>query len=257
MFALVRTLTTAKQQQGFSFILIDMKSAGVQVRPILTISGHHHTNEVFFNDVRVPVANLVGEENRGWDCAKFLLGNERTGIARVGLSKARIQEAKWLAMHQATRNGTLWDDAVFRQRFARLEIEIKATELTAMRYLDAAKHRPAGSPIPMSSILKIKGADTQQASAELMMKAAGPHVGPANWTDNEGEGVADALDDWSEGKASRFLQSRRFHLWRFERNSEKYSDQSSVGAVMNFDLTDEQNLLFRLAKNFADPAGRD
>ena len=94
IFALVRTSPTAKKQEGISFILIDMKSPGIEVRPILTIDGHHHTNEVFFTNVRVPASNLVGEENRGWDYAKFLLGNERTGIARVGLSKARLREVK-------------------------------------------------------------------------------------------------------------------------------------------------------------------
>ncbi|MBV9239728.1 MAG: acyl-CoA dehydrogenase family protein [Xanthobacteraceae bacterium] len=208
IFVLARTSPTAKKQEGISFILVDLKTPGVEVRPILTIDGHHYTNEVFFTNVRVPVANLVGEENRGWDYAKFLLGNERVGIARVGLSKARLREASMLAQRQLTRSGSLWTDRDFRQQFARLEIELKAVEMTAMRLLDSDKHREKGKPNPMSSVLKIKGAETQQRSAELLLKAAGPHAIPARW---EGNGAADAvetLNGWAEGKASTFFFSR-------------------------------------------------
>ncbi len=114
IFVLARTSPTAKKQEDISFILVDLKTPGVEVRPILTIDGHHYTNEVFLTNVRVPVANLVGEENRGRNYAKFLLGNERVGIARVGLSKARFREARILAKRQLTRSGSLWTDRDFR-----------------------------------------------------------------------------------------------------------------------------------------------
>ena len=208
IFALVRTSPTAKKQEGISFILIDMKSPGIEVRPILTIDGHHHTNEVFFTNVRVPVSNLVGEENRGWDYAKFLLGNERTGIARVGLSKARLREAKRLASLQETPSGTLWNDRDFRQRYARIDVELKAVEIMAMRLLDAEKHREKGKPNPLSSVLKIKGAETQQRAAELMLKAAGPHAIPARWAGNLATDPVGALNALAEGKASTYFFSR-------------------------------------------------
>jgi alkylation response protein AidB-like acyl-CoA dehydrogenase len=208
IFVLARTSPTAKKQEGISFILVDLKTPGIEIRPILTIDGHHYTNEVFFTDVRVPMVNLVGEENRGWDYAKFLLGNERVGIARVGLSKARLREARRLACRQTTRSGSLWRDHDFRRHFARAEIELKALELTALRLIDADKHREAGKPNPMSSVLKIKGAELQQRSAELMLKAAGPHAIPAKWEGNCAVDAVESLNDWAEGKASTFFYSR-------------------------------------------------
>jgi len=208
IFLLVRTLPNAKKQEGISFLLVDLRSSGVDIRPILTIDGHHYTNEVFFTDVRVPIFNLVGEENRGWDYAKFLLGNERFGVARVGLTKSRMREARALADRQRTREGTLWTDREFRQQFARTEIELKAIELTTMRLLDAQKHGEKGKPNPMSSILKIKGSEIQQRSAELMLKAAGPHALPARWEGSGSEDAVETLNDWAEGKASTFFFSR-------------------------------------------------
>ena len=208
IFVLVRTSPTAKKQEGISFILVDLKTQGIDVRPILTIDGHHYTNEVFFTNVRVPVSNLVGEENRGWDYAKFLLGNERVGVARVGLTKARLREAKMLASRQVTRSGSLWSDREFRQQFARAEIELKAIEITTMRLLDAEKHGEKGKPNPMSSVLKIKGSEIQQRSAELMLKAAGPHAIPAQWEGNGTDNAVETLNGWAEGKASTFFFSR-------------------------------------------------
>ncbi len=105
IFCLVRTDPAAKKQAGISFILIDMKTPGITVRPIITLEGRHEVNEVFFDNVRVPVENLVGEENKGWDYAKFLLANERTGIARIGLSKERLARIKRLAQGDAGRRG--------------------------------------------------------------------------------------------------------------------------------------------------------
>lgn len=211
IFLLVRTSRSAKKQQGISFILVDLRTPGVDIRPILTIDGQHHTNEVFFTDVRVPVANLVGEENRGWEYAKFLLGNERAGIARVGLSKARLREAKALAVRQLTRSGSLWDDPEFRREFVRLEVELKSIEITAMRLLTA---NVEGKPDPMSSILKIKGAETQQRAAELMFKAAGPHTIPAKWEKcSEPIVSVETLNDWAERKAPTYFFSRAASIY--------------------------------------------
>jgi alkylation response protein AidB-like acyl-CoA dehydrogenase len=208
IFLLVRTSSTAKKQAGISFILVDLRTPGIEVRPILTIDGHHYTNEVFFTNVRVPVSNLVGEEDRGWDYAKFLLGNERFGVARVGLTKARLREARMLASRQLTRSGSLWNDREFKQQFARTEIELKSIEVTTMRLLDAEKHGEKGKPNPMSSVLKIKGSEIQQRSAELMLKAAGPHAIPAQWEGSGAEDSVEMLNSCAEGKASTYFFSR-------------------------------------------------
>ncbi|MCD2172264.1 acyl-CoA dehydrogenase family protein [Rhizobium sp. C4] len=187
MFCLARTDATAKKQEGISFILIDMATPGITVRPIITIDGEHHTNEVFFDNVRVPVTNRVGEENKGWDYAKFLLGNERTGIARVGLSKGRLQRARRLAELSEALDGKLSDDPFFRRRCIELEIELKALEITALRIIDRQRKRNDGKPDPASSILKLRGAETQQFSAELVAEVAGPlglaqtHGGHVPW----------------------------------------------------------------------------
>ncbi|MBD0416719.1 acyl-CoA dehydrogenase family protein [Oryzicola mucosus] len=189
MFCLVRTNTTGKKQEGISFVLIDMATPGITVRPIITIDGEHHTNEVFFDNVRVPIANRVGEENKGWDYAKFLLGNERTGIARVGLSKGRLTRAKRLAELSQTQEGKLSDDPFFRRRCIEIEVELKALEITALRIIDRQRKRNDGQPDPASSILKLRGAETQQATSELVAEVAGPlglaytHGGKAPWRD--------------------------------------------------------------------------
>lgn len=213
IFALVRTSPTAKKQEGISMMLIDMKTPGIEVRPIWTIDGYRQTNEVFFTNVRVPAANLIGEENRGWDYAKFLLGNERVGIARVGLSKSRLREAKRIAMQQRTRSGTLWNDPAFRNMFARTELELKALEVTVMRLLDAERHGEQGKPNPMASILKIKGAEIQKNAAELMMKAAGPHALPAKWEGNGSPDTVEMLNEWAEGKTATYLISRAASIY--------------------------------------------
>ena len=134
IFALVRTDPNApKKQAGISMLLIDMKTPGVSVRPIKLIDGGHEVNEVFFSDVRVPADQLVGEENMGWSYAKFLLGNERTGIAGVGRTKVRLAVAKERAAQVKTASGTLLDDPLFAARFAEIENEVLALELTQMR----------------------------------------------------------------------------------------------------------------------------
>lgn len=173
IFCLVRTDPTVKKQSGISFLLIDMATPGVKVRPIITIEGSHEVNEVFFDDVRVPVENLVGRENRGWDYAKFLLANERSGIAQVGATKRKLERVKRLAKETVSGEGTVWDNPHFRHRVATAEIELKALEITQMRVV-AAQNTRGGLPDPMSSVLKIKGSELQQTATELLVEVAGP-----------------------------------------------------------------------------------
>ena len=173
-FLLVRTDPGAKKQQGITYLLMDMKTPGITVRPIVTIDGHHETNEMFLQDVRVPVTNRIGEENKGWDYAKYLLGHERSGIARVGISKMRVQRAKELAARISSGGGTLAEDPGFRQRVALLEIELKALEITQMRLISAsATSTASGKPDPKTSILKMKGSELQQAATQLLLETAG------------------------------------------------------------------------------------
>jgi len=173
-FLLVRTDPGAKKQQGITYLLMDMKTPGITVRPIVTIDGHHETNEMFLQDVRVPVANRIGEENKGWDYAKYLLGHERSGIARVGISKMRVQRAKELATRISSGGGTVAADPGFRQRVAVLEIELKALEITQMRLISAsATSSASGKPDPKTSILKMKGSELQQAATQLLLETAG------------------------------------------------------------------------------------
>jgi alkylation response protein AidB-like acyl-CoA dehydrogenase len=175
-FLLVRTNpNAAKRQEGISFLLVDMKTPGITVRPIISIDGSHHLNEVFFDDVKVPVAMRVYEENKGWDVAKFLLGNERTGIARLGKSKERVKAAKAMAQEVNANGRPLIQDAAFRQRIAQLEIDMQALEITQYRVVSAYdKAKGSGRPDPLSSVLKVKGTELLQATTELAMDVAGP-----------------------------------------------------------------------------------
>jgi pimeloyl-CoA dehydrogenase large subunit len=175
IFCLVRTNPESKKQQGISFLLIDMKTPGITVRPIQTIDGSREVNEVFFDDVKVPVENLVGEENKGWDYAKFLLGNERFGIARVGLSKERIRRLKELAAIERVGDRPLIEDERFRSKIAAVEVELKALEMTQLRVVAAAKNGGGNKPDPASSILKIKGSEIQQTISELLFEVVGPY----------------------------------------------------------------------------------
>ncbi|WP_028637503.1 acyl-CoA dehydrogenase family protein [Nocardioides sp. URHA0032] len=165
IFNLVRTDPEAKKQAGISMLLIDMTSPGVEVRPIELIDGGHEVNEVWFTDVRVPVENLVGEENRAWDYAKFLLGNERVGVAPVGATKRVLAQAKEWA------GPMLEEDPLLAARIVELENELLALELTALRVV---AHSADGKPHPASSVLKLKGTELQQAVTELVVDVAGP-----------------------------------------------------------------------------------
>ena len=172
IFCLVRTGSGQRPQESISFLLIDMKSPGVSVRPIRLNDGTHDVNDVWFENVEVPVEHLVGEENRGWTYAKFLLGHERANIAGVGIAKRELGLLKRLAAGTRQDGRRLIEDPRFADRIARLELELMALELTNLRVISAEQENRA--PGPEASILKIKGSEIQQALAELMLYAAGP-----------------------------------------------------------------------------------
>jgi alkylation response protein AidB-like acyl-CoA dehydrogenase len=177
-FCLVRTDPAAKKrQEGISFLLVDMRSPGITVRPIISIDGTHHLNEVYFDDVRVPDAMRVGEENRGWGVAKYLLGGERIGITRLGMSKERVSGATEIARAARANGNRLVDDPIYRQRLAQLAVEIRALEITQMRITAVGG---AGTPDPLSSLLKIRGTEILQAATEFAMDVGGPQSMP-NW----------------------------------------------------------------------------
>jgi alkylation response protein AidB-like acyl-CoA dehydrogenase len=168
----VRTSTEGRPQQGISFLLIDMKSPGVSVRPIIMLDGEHEINDIFFDNVKVPVQNLIGEENKGWTYAKFLLSHERTGNAGIGACKRALKQLKEIGAQQPDGRGRLIEDARFRDRIAQLEMELMALEITNLRVLSgyAKDARELG---PEVSMLKIKGSEIIQSLAELKMHALG------------------------------------------------------------------------------------
>ena len=176
IFCLVRTDPEAKPQKGISFLLVDLDTPGIEMRPIKLIEGGHEVNEVFFTDVRVPAANLVGEENMGWTIAKFLLTHERTNIAGVGFSMQSLEEVKALA-RQVKRNGRpLIEDPLFAARVAQAEIDLEAMKITNLRMLYKAQKQ--GAPGPETSILKIKGTVIAQELKDLARRALGPAAAP-------------------------------------------------------------------------------
>ncbi len=212
IFCLVRTDTKVKKQEGISFLLIDMKTPGVSVRPIQTIDGGVEVNEVWFDEVRVPVGNLVGEENKGWDYAKFLLGNERTGIARVGVSKARIRRIKQLAALERVGDRAMMDEPHFRERVAAVEIELKALEMTQLRVVADERKQERGKPNPASSILKLKGSEIQQATTELLMDVVGPYILP--YDDHEpGSNEPPVGPDYAAEAAPTYFNWRKISIY--------------------------------------------
>ena len=176
MFALVRTGQSERRQEGISFLLVDMTSPGIAVRPIITLDGGHEVNEVFFSDVRVPLANLVGEENRGWTYAKYLLTYERTGMASVGASTAALRWLRTIAATARRGGKPLLDDPLFAARLARAEIELGNLSTTALRVVAAVAG--GGAPGAESSMLKIKGTELRQEISALTRRALGPNALP-------------------------------------------------------------------------------
>jgi alkylation response protein AidB-like acyl-CoA dehydrogenase len=176
IFCLVRTNSSGKKQDGISFLLIDMRSPGVEVRPIITIEGLHEVNEIFFTDVRVPVENLVGEEDRGWTYAKYLLTYERTNIAGIGFSTADFETLRRIAYTPDWRGRRLIDDPLFAARLARVEIDLENLKATNLRVLAAVAG--GGAPGAESSMLKIKGTEVRQEILSLTRRALGPYARP-------------------------------------------------------------------------------
>jgi alkylation response protein AidB-like acyl-CoA dehydrogenase len=199
IFCLVRTDPQApKRQAGISFLLFDMKTPGITLRPIKTIDGGQEINELFFSDVRVPANQLVGQENQGWTYAKFLLGNERTGIAGVGRTKVRLAEVK----KHAAQTGVL-DDPLFAARLAEAENELLALELTQARVVSDSSD---GTPNPASSVLKLHGSQLQQVATELLVEVAGPDALPA-----DGDDISSP--NWAQISAPRYLNWRKASIY--------------------------------------------
>jgi alkylation response protein AidB-like acyl-CoA dehydrogenase len=176
IFCLVRTEQGAKKQEGISFLLFDMKTPGITVRPLILMDGAHEVNEVFFDDVRVPAENLVHRENDGWTVAKYLLGHERMGTGGIGGSKRELAKLKALAAKELRNGRPLLDDPRFRDKVSRVEVELMALEITNLRFLDQL--RGGRAPGAEVSLLKIKGTEIQQALTELMVEAMGPLTQP-------------------------------------------------------------------------------
>ncbi|MES1950205.1 acyl-CoA dehydrogenase, middle domain-containing protein [Salinisphaera sp. S4-8] len=177
IFVLVRTDTTVKKQEGISFLLVDMENTpGVTVRPLITLDGAHEVNEVFFDNVKVPVENLVGEENKGWTCAKYLLTFERTGIAGVGISKAALEHLKQIARSEQAEGKPLIEHPRVAERLVELELELMAVEMTNLRVVSAAE--AGGVPGAESSFLKVMGTEVRQKISDLYRELAGPYALP-------------------------------------------------------------------------------
>ncbi|MES2150457.1 MAG: acyl-CoA dehydrogenase family protein [Pseudomonadota bacterium] len=210
IFCLVRTDSGVRKQEGISFLLIDMHTPGITVRPILMLDEDHEVNEVFFDDVRVPVQNLIGQENKGWTYAKYLLGHERTGIAAVGRSKRELAFLKAYAGQQFKNGKPLLQDALFGAKVATLEIELMALEMTVLRVLTQESHAPG----PEASVLKVRGTEIQQGLTELMMEAAGPMALPFDPAYLEGEQAhAAGGDDDAAPLASHYFNFRKTSIY--------------------------------------------
>lgn len=200
IFCLVRTDPNApKKQAGISFLLIDMSTPGITLRPIKLVDGSCEVNEVFFDDVRVPADQLVGEENQGWTYAKFLLGNERNGIAQVGRTKLRLAEVK-----ERAKTSGLLNDPLFAARLAEAENDIVALELTQMRVASGSR---GGKPNPASSVLKLRGSQLQQLATELLLEVAGPDALPFD----AGNGITSP--EWAQHSAARYLNYRKTSIY--------------------------------------------
>ncbi|UXJ50208.1 acyl-CoA dehydrogenase family protein [Pseudomonas citronellolis] len=212
IFCLVRTNSEGRQQEGISFLLIDMATPGIEVRPIKTLDGGHDVNEVFFDNVWVPRENLVGEEHKGWSIAKFLLGHERTNIAGLGNCKRFMRRLKEIASNSLKHGRPLIEDVRFRDKLVTIEMELLAHEWSLLRLIDQEGKRQ-GSGIE-ASLLKIRGSEIQQRLTELIMECAGPYAVPF---------VAEALEpdsdvDTANGEllnalASHYLDWRKISIY--------------------------------------------
>ena len=207
IFCLVRTDRNARsKQEGVSFLLIDMTSPGITVRPLPLMDGGREVNEVFFDHVRVPVENRVHDEGKGWTVAKFLLGYERMNTARIGTSKRELVQLKKLAMRETKDGKPLLQDTRFRDRVTRVEAELMALEITNLRFVDQL--RAGRAPGAEVSMLKIVGTEIQQTLTELMMQAAGPRAQPIASIDDD-----PAFDRFVAALAPRYCNYRKTTIY--------------------------------------------
>ena len=207
IFCLVRTDASAeKRQEGISFLLMDMQTPGITVRPLILMDGGHEVNEIFFDDVKVPLENLVYQENKGWTVAKYLLGHERMGSGNVGGSKRELAALKVLAAKELKNGKPLLDDPRFRDRLSRAEIELEALEITSMRFLDKMRRsgQPPGADV---SMLKIRGTEVQQHITELMMQAVGPMAQPFKAVDSG------SIDFYTSRLSPRYFNYRKASIY--------------------------------------------
>ncbi|HLU02808.1 MAG TPA: acyl-CoA dehydrogenase family protein [Advenella sp.] len=212
IFCLVRTNPEVRKQEGISFLLIDMKSPGITVRPIIMLDDGHEVNEVWLENVRVPAANLIGEENKGWTYAKFLLGHERTNIARVGRSKAALQLIKEAAARQTGNDGLpLLQDARFRDRLAQVEMDLMALEITNLKLIsqEGSSHAPG----PEASILKVKGSEIQQAITALASQVAGPYAAAHILPDDQVHELSSAFPRAQEHMTAQYFNYRKTTIY--------------------------------------------
>ncbi len=208
MFALVRTDPSAnKPQEGISFLLIDMATPGLTVRPIRMLEGGTDLNECYLDNVRVPVDNLVGELHKGWSYGKYLLGHERTGIAGIGSCKQQLARARQLATQQSLGN-----DAVVQARLMQFEVELMALEFTALRLLSA--NQQSRTPAVEASMLKVRGTELRQAIYEVLVDIAGPEAVPFSIEAQFLEHVDEAANDEAMvALAANFLDSRKVTIY--------------------------------------------
>ncbi|WP_397421313.1 acyl-CoA dehydrogenase family protein [Phenylobacterium sp.] len=209
-FFLVRTDPDSKPQSGISFLLIDMKTPGISVRPIITLEGGHEVNDVFLDNVKVPVENRIFHENQGWTCAKALLAHERSGIAGVARSKRNLEKLRTIAgTERSDVGGSLIDEAFFKRKVAELEIDLTALEFTELRTL--AGESSGKGPGPESSILKIKGTEIQQRLQELALEAVG-HYGAPFLRDLQGNNLGIG-PDYADGLAGEMFNGRKTSIY--------------------------------------------
>jgi alkylation response protein AidB-like acyl-CoA dehydrogenase len=232
---------------GISFLLIDMKSPGVSVRPIVLMDGEPEVNEVFFDNVEVPAENLIGEENKGWTYAKHLLSHERTNIADVNRAKRELERLKRIAKAEG-----VWDDARFRDQIALLEVDVVALEMMVLRVLSAEKS--GKQSLDVAGLLKIRGSEIQQRYTELMMLAAGPLARPSSTRPWKPAGRATWCAPDADGRRRHLLQLPQDHdLRRQQRSAAQHRFANRAGSLsMDFDFTDDQQSLRDAVQRWVD-----
>jgi len=206
IFCLVRTDPNAKKQNGISFLLIDMKTPGITVHPVITMEGGHEVNETHFENVRVPVDNRVGDENQGWTCAKYLLTHERSSMANIGSLRRAVERTRNAASSVMSGGRPLTEDPFFATKLATIEIDVTALEYTLLRTL--ARVSAGGAPGPESSFLKIKATEISQALSEALLEAAGQHALADIRDDSAASGPA-----FAARSAARYFNNRKLTIF--------------------------------------------